>query len=113
MCSRNEVQTIIDELCGRLSALFPRQHFDIILFGSHARDEATEDSDIDVMFLVDAPREIIAEKNWQIGEAAAEILLAHGVVVSPIVENRDYFIRNIDILPFFRNIQQEGVRMRA
>ncbi len=113
MCSRSEVQTIIDELRDSLTALFPRQHFDVILFGSHARDEATEDSDIDVMFLVDVPREIIAKKYWQIGEAAAELLLAHGVVVSPIVENRDYFINNLDILPFYRNIQQEGVRMSA
>ncbi|MBR0367849.1 MAG: nucleotidyltransferase domain-containing protein [Clostridia bacterium] len=113
MCSRSEVQAIIDELRDSLAVLFPRQHFDIILFGSHARDEATEDSDIDVMFLLDAPRETIAEKGWQIGEIAANLLLAHGVVVSPIVENRDYFLSNINTLPFFRNIQREGVRMSA
>ena len=63
MCSRSEAQAIINELRDSLSALFPRQHFDIILFGSHARDEATEDSDINVMFLVDVPREIIAKKK--------------------------------------------------
>ena len=113
MCSSSEVQAIIDELHDSLAVLFPRQHFDIILFGSHARNEATEDSDIDVMFLLDTPRETIAEKSWQIGEIAANLLLAHGVVVSPIVENRDYFLSNINTLPFYSNIQREGVRMSA
>jgi len=30
-------------------------------------------------------------------------------VVSPIVENRDYFHANAQLLPFFRNVQREGV----
>ena len=65
------------------------------------------------MYLVDAPRTAIAERNWQIGEAAALVLLEHGIVVSPIVENREYFRDKVDVLPFFTNIQREGVRMSA
>ena len=61
------------------------------------------------MFLVDAPRQDIARQHWRIGEAAAEILLERGVLVSPVVEERAYYERNADVLPFFRNVRREGV----
>lgn len=113
MCSQREVNAIIGELRDGLCPLFPAERFDIILFGSYARDDAEEGSDIDVMFLVDAPRQAIEERQWQIGEVAAALLLEHGVVVSPIVENRKYFHDNVDLFPFYRNIQREGVRVSA
>lgn len=113
MCSQLEVRAIISQLHQNLAAIFPQEQFDVILFGSYARNDAEEGSDIDVMFLVDSSRQTISEKHWQIGEAAAEVLLEHGVVVSPIVENRAYYYANADLLPFFRNVKHEGVRIGA
>ena len=109
MCSQIEVRTIIAQLRESLTSIFPHEQFDVILFGSYARNEADDDSDIDVMFLVDSSRQIIQEKHWQIGEAAAEVLMDHGIIVSPIVENRAYYQENANILPFFKNVQHEGV----
>lgn len=113
MCSQTELKSIILELRDALRPLFPEQNFEVILFGSYARNEADETSDIDLLFLVDAPREEILEKNWQVGDAAAELLMDYGVVVSPIVENREYYRANAQTLPFFRNIEREGVRVSA
>lgn len=113
MCSQLEVRSIVAQLQERLEAIFPREQFDVILFGSYARGEADDGSDIDVMFLVDSSRQMIQEKHWQIGEAAAEVLMDCGVVVSPVVENRAYYQTNVELLPFFRNVQREGVRMGA
>lgn len=113
MCSQHEVRTIIDQLRKRLSAVFPQEQFDIILFGSYARNDADDGSDIDVMFLVNSSRQTIAQKHWQIGEAAAEMLMDYGIVVSPVVENRSYYQTNAHLLPFFQNIQREGVRIHA
>ena len=113
MCTQSEVSSIINQLRERLCYLFPFEQFDVILFGSYARNEADDGSDIDVLFLVDASRQSIAEKNWQVGEVCADLLLEHGIVVSPIIENRDYFHRQANLLPFFKSIQQEGVRIGA
>ena len=85
----------------------------MILYGSYARHDADDGSDIDVLLLTDLSRQTIREKHWQIGEAAAEVLLDHGIVVSPVVENRTYFYENEGLLPFFRNVQQEGVWLSA
>ena len=113
MCSMAKANEIIRQMSRNVRLLFPEGTVEVILFGSYARHEETDESDIDVMYLVDTPRSVIAERNWQLGEAAADVLLEHGVVVSPIVENREYFNEKADILPFFKNIQREGVRISA
>lgn len=113
MLTNQEVKKIVEELCGSVASLFPQNKIEAILFGSYARGDAEPGSDIDVMILVDAPRQDISARNWQVGDLAAEFLLDYGIVVSPIVENRDYFNRNIGILPFYRNVDREGVRIGA
>ena len=111
MHTQQEARALISELNERIARLYPNEKPDVVLFGSFARNEAQEDSDIDVMYLVDAPRSVIAERSWQVGNAAAEILMEYGVLISPIVENRKYFEDNVRLLPFFQNIQKEGVLM--
>lgn len=113
MVLQQDVQKIISNLCGSLEQFFPQAQPEAILFGSYARGDAEAGSDLDVLILVDTPRQVILEKNWQVGSLAADFLLDYGVVVSPIVENRDYFHANIDLLPFYGNIQREGVRVSA
>lgn len=113
MLTDQEVKKIVGELCGSLASLFPQDQIEAILFGSYARGDAEPGSDIDVLLLVDASRQDISERNWQIGDIVAELLLDYGIVVSPIVENRDYFNKNVDVLPFYRNVEREGVRLGA
>ena len=113
MNCRQQVSELVLELCSGLKPLFPQGDMEAILFGSYARGDAENDSDIDVMVLVDSAREDIAEKTQEISEVAANLLLSSGIVVSPIVENRGYFQRNMNILPFYRNVVREGVRYRA
>lgn len=113
MCSQSELMGIISQMSSKLQEIFPHEHLDVILFGSYARNDADDGSDIDIMYLVDSSRQTIAEKHWQIGEAAAELLLDRGIVVSPVVENRAYYQANASLLPFFKNVAREGVRVSA
>ena len=87
MCTQGEVRAIVADMRTRLEGLFPQQRIDAILFGSYARGDAEDGSDLDGMFLVDE----------------------RGVLVSPVVEERAYYERNADVLPFFRNVRREGV----
>lgn len=113
MLTNQEVKKIVKELCGSVASLFPQNKVEAILFGSYARGDAEPGSDIDVLILVDASRQDISARNWQVGDLAAELLLDYGIVVSPIVENRNYFTKNADALPFYRNVKREGVHLGA
>jgi predicted nucleotidyltransferase len=113
MCSQSELQEILERLCGRLRELLGKSMRDIILFGSYARNEANDDSDIDIMVLTDLERADIYALQWKIGDVVSEILLDYGVLVSPIVENRAFFMENQKYLPFFHGIHRDGVRLSA
>ncbi len=113
MCSQDALHEILRALRERLDALLGVSMKDIILFGSYARNNADEGSDIDVIVLTDLSRANIATLNWKIGEIASDLLLEYGVLVSPIVENQSFFIENAAHMPFFRIVRAEGVRVSA
>jgi predicted nucleotidyltransferase len=113
MCSQDTLHEILRTLRVRLDALLGTSVKDVILFGSYARNDADEGSDIDVMVLTDLNRADIANLNWKLGEIASDLLLEYGVLVSPIVESQTFFIENSARMPFFRNIRDEGVRISA
>lgn len=81
----------------------------LILFGSYARQEAEDESDMDIMLLLDLPREQIPSYRRAVAEISARILYEYGVVISPILENVEFFERNRKTYPFFRNVYQEGI----
>ena len=109
----NRIVQAVAETRNRVSQLFPDGNVDAILFGSYARGEATAESDIDVLLLVDASREEISSRNWQIGKIASDLFFNYDMVISPVVENRRFYQDRIDVLPFYRNIHREGVKIDA
>lgn len=76
----------------------------LILFGSTARGEAEEESDIDVLIIADG----ITQK--EVSKIAFQILLKYGEVISPIVEDKLQFEKYKDH-SFHRNISREGVEI--
>ena len=54
------VPVVFGKAIETVHAAMVKEKPDVVLFGSFARDEAQEGSDIDVMYLVDAPRSVIA-----------------------------------------------------
>jgi len=76
----------------------------IILFGSTARGEAEEESDIDVLIIADG----VTQK--EVSKIAFRILLKYGEVISSIVEDKLQFEKYKDY-SFHRNILREGVEI--
>ena len=59
----------------------------VVLFGSRARGDATPDSDMDVLIVLDAPisrtyRNAVLDCAWEAGYDA-------GIVITPVVVSRD------------------------
>jgi predicted nucleotidyltransferase len=56
------------------------------LFGSRARGEGHEDSDLDVALIVTAPGR---QRRGQVYDLAFDVMLAHGVDLAPLVIARE------------------------
>ncbi|MBI4361876.1 MAG: nucleotidyltransferase domain-containing protein [Euryarchaeota archaeon] len=78
----------------------------VVLYGSRARGDAEEGSDIDVMVVLRDFRDFWRELN-RMGRAASEISLRHNVVITVLpVREREYRTRQI---PLLMNVRREGV----
>ena len=86
---------------------------EVILFGSCARNEQEEGSDIDIMVLVSVDRNELKAYNQRVVKMASDLALQYDVLISHIVQNRDFFYEWADDLPFYRNVSTEGVRINA
>lgn len=81
----------------------------IILYGSYARGEQREDSDFDIMILTtlaDAQIEKIEEKIFDI---AFDYEMKYFVEISVIIKNEEHFNYWLGALPFYDNVNREGV----
>ena len=76
----------------------------IILFGSVARGDDTEESDIDILIITANSDELSDEIN----SAAVDIILEKDEFISPHVMSEEHFNKTIDY-PFLTNVLKEGV----
>ena len=85
----------------------------VIVYGSYARGDYSELSDIDVMLLVSLGEEDIKKISDQISDLAFVFMMKYGVDISPVITNTDHFNYWVDNLPYYRNVRDEGVRLSA
>ncbi len=77
----------------------------VVLFGSSARGEATEGSDIDVLVVVPV---LDARVEDLIGDLAWEVGLNAGVVLAVVPVAQDE-LKVLSQSPFFQAVQREGI----
>ena len=85
----------------------------VIVYGSYARGDYSELSDIDVMLLVSLGEEEIKKISDQISDLAFDFMMKYGVDISPVITNTDHFNYWVDNLSYYRNVRDEGVRLSA
>ena len=95
-----------------LSKLLGSNLKNTILYGSYARLENTKDSDIDIMVLVDGKDNDLRQYEDNITDIMVDLSLEYDVVLSIISENYEVYNNYSDVLPFFKNIKKEGMKLR-
>ena len=83
----------------------------IILYGSYARGDFNDSSDIDIMILTDLQDAEIEDYKEKIWDYAYDIEWDNDfdIQLSPLVRNIDKFNKRVDVIPFYYNVQKEGV----
>ena len=85
----------------------------ILLYGSYARGDGQPDSDIDIVAIVHGERRFLQEQLKKVWDISSELELEYGTIVSPTVIPLEEFEKYKDDLPYYRNIQKEGVEIVA
>lgn len=105
----NSINKILLEFNNQARKILGNRLKKIILYGSYARGDYNEKSDIDLMLLTDLNFEEIEKYRDDISDIAFEIELKTGIIISPVIKNIDNYNSKINIVPFYKNVQMEGV----
>ena len=109
MCTQNELQDIMQTTHAGLYEIFGGKLVDVLLYGSYARGEQDDESDIDVLALVTMNREDLTKYRRTVSDFSAEIDLRYGVLLSVKLQDTETFHTYSAALPFFQNVIRDGV----
>ncbi|MBD5474833.1 MAG: nucleotidyltransferase domain-containing protein [Lachnospiraceae bacterium] len=96
-----------EELVRGLLSIFQNNISMIILYGSMARNEATDESDIDIAIIV--KNQMDDDTKRQFVSWAADMDIRYERVFSIVDIQESNMMKWEKVLPFYRNIREEGV----
>ena len=87
--------------------------FKILLYGSYARGTQDAESDVDVVAIVRGSRADLQKKLREVWTLSSDLELEYETVLSPTVIPFDEYEEYREVLPYYRNIDREGVSIVA
>lgn len=81
----------------------------IILYGSYARGDYTEDSDIDIMILLDISDMEIKKYRLQLSGMTYDFNMDYDLDIKPIAKNEGHFKKWLPVYPFYSNIEKRNL----
>lgn len=80
----------------------------IYLYGSCARGDYNENSDIDVLIIIDCPEKQLAEYTDKLLDISDKISMENDVILSLQTSAKSEWLKNQKHSLYYRNILQEG-----
>jgi len=103
-----KVKRIAARVKEHLVEIYGEKIKDVMLYGSHVRGEATPDSDVDILVLVDESLNP-SEVRKSLSDLLLDILLEEGELVSVIVLPHSFFESHD--YPFILSVRRESIRV--
>ncbi len=104
----NLLDIISDEVEHNLEAILKNRLKKIILYGSYARGDFDEESDIDFLVLTDLKNDEFSYYRDKITDLTVELSLKYGKLASIVLKNENQFQEYSTLLPFYSSVVNEG-----
>ena len=111
MCTEVQLSRITKAMVECYRVVYGDDIVEIVLYGSYARGDYAEDSDIDIAAVVHGSREELQEKLKAVWDVSAELGVENDIIVSPTVIPYEEFMKYKQTLPYYRNIAEEGQKI--
>ena len=109
MCTQEEAIQILHEVYKKCKTIFS----DIkegYLYGSYARGDFHEESDIDILLTIEQPQSVISRHYMDIAHISSELSLEYDITVSISVKTAEIFEKYKTVLPYYQNVIREGIK---
>ena len=107
MCDKSKFKLITDDTVKAILSVSENVE-KIILFGSQARGDSEDGSDIDILVVVDVPKEQLSKMKREMCHYANDIGLEYDEVVSLIISDKTEYDTMQHML-FYKNVARDGI----
>ncbi len=113
LCDKALLDEVTSRVCAAAKEVLGDKLRKVILYGSYARGDYDEYSDIDFFVLADIPQEECCRAGSNIYHRVSMFELEQGIMISPHVTGYETFISWRNVLPYYMNVIQEGIELYA
>ncbi|MBQ7975874.1 MAG: nucleotidyltransferase domain-containing protein [Clostridia bacterium] len=108
MCDKSLLDSLLMQVVDYSKETFGDKLKNVILYGSYARGDYDNESDIDVMILVDMSPEELSKYRWDFSCFCADLNIENNVLITSKLQSRQLFEQWKNTLPFYKNVLKEG-----
>lgn len=106
-------RNILLEFSQGVKAILGKNLTKVILYGSYARGDYNVNSDVDIMILTTLTDSEIEKIETKIFDLAFDYEMEYGMEISVVVKNEEHFNYWLGALPFYNNVQEEGILLNG
>jgi predicted nucleotidyltransferase len=104
-----KMDNILSEIIEDIKNLYGEKLKEIVLYGSYSRKQQDDESDIDILILVDTDESELKYYDKRLNNIISDIGYRHKKVLSLIDMSYEKFNYWVDVVPFYKNVKDEGV----
>jgi predicted nucleotidyltransferase len=114
MINENEqLKEVLTKIVQFSHEVFGNQLEEVILFGSYARGDYVDGSDVDVMVVANMDDQVLQSHQMEYSRLGTALAMQYGILLSVVLQDSDTLRRWKNTIPFYRNVMTEGVRFSA
>ena len=85
---QSQTQDVLFQYVNRIHEIYGSELKAVILYGSYARGDYTESSDIDIMILVDSTEDTIKQKGRMVSDITFDFNQKEGLIPRSLLRNK-------------------------
>lgn len=105
---KDKVDVCLDSYLDIVKDLYGDNLIKVILYGSYARGDFQEGSDVDLLILIDTPPQDERKQLSDLIDKTFDVKLDNNLDIEPLVKSIHTYEKWKDVLPLFKNIDLEG-----
>lgn len=106
-------QLLLEEYVNEIKKIYGIHLKEVILYGSYARGDFNDDSDIDIMILLDIT-DLEAKVYFDsLIDMTYDFNLDNDLDINPYAKSKAHFMKWVNDYPFYANVNKEGVVLYA
>lgn len=107
------IKKMLAELAESLQHVYGDKLKTVLLYGSVARGTQTDDSDIDIMVLIDGNNDELRRYDDKLSDVSTDFSLKYFKVLSLVDVSYQEYQNWKTLSPFYKNVSEEGVILYA